>query len=320
MEFATDFARAWRGADGIAGRLRSAPEDFRVEELMPPGFFTGEGEHLCLRLRKTGQNTHWVAEQIAHRLGLARHEVGYAGRKDRHAVTTQWFSVPARSFDTGKLGDIPGCEVLDQVLHQRKIRPGDHAGNGFVIIVRDLPAETGVLTHRLGQIASSGFPNYFGPQRFGHTRQNLVRGWEAIQAGRRLRGRNEGIYLSALRSWLFNAILDAHIRSGNWPEIAASPEQWTGALWGRGRSRPGNSAESAIEARLCSNSLTLCEALEFSGLNQERRTLCAGPGAFAYEWEQSGRLRLEFELLPGQFATELIAELCDADEPSPQER
>ena len=73
------------------------PEDFAVEELLPADFaFSGAGEHLCLEIRKRGENSRWVARRIAAATGVAEVDVGFCGLKDRHAVTTQWFSVPVR--------------------------------------------------------------------------------------------------------------------------------------------------------------------------------------------------------------------------------
>jgi len=74
------------------GRLRAIPEDFQVREELD---FTldGSGEHVWLWVRKRGANTDWVARQLARQAGVAPNAVSYAGLKDRHAVTEQWFSV-----------------------------------------------------------------------------------------------------------------------------------------------------------------------------------------------------------------------------------
>ena len=80
------------GAPVLAARIRCVPEDFRVEEL--DGFeASGDGEHLLLTIEKRGMNTGFVAGEIARWAGVPEVAVGYAGLKDRHAVTVQRFSV-----------------------------------------------------------------------------------------------------------------------------------------------------------------------------------------------------------------------------------
>src|SRR5262245_50015881 len=81
------------GAPLGRGRLRAEPEDFLVEEDL--GFApSGAGSHVLLKVRKRNANTEWVARELARAAGCRQHDVGFAGLKDRHAVTTQWFSVP----------------------------------------------------------------------------------------------------------------------------------------------------------------------------------------------------------------------------------
>ena len=93
-ELALDPPRA-AGAPLGSAVIRSTPEDFQVDERL--GFEpSGSGEHLLLRVRKRGQNTAWVARELARLADVRQHDVGYAGLKDRNAVTTQWFSLPAR--------------------------------------------------------------------------------------------------------------------------------------------------------------------------------------------------------------------------------
>ena len=82
------------GAPAVTGRLRSRPEDFEVEEIsaITP---SGNGAHLWLWAEKVSANTDWVAGQLARAFGCSPKDVGYAGMKDRHAVTRQWFSIPS---------------------------------------------------------------------------------------------------------------------------------------------------------------------------------------------------------------------------------
>ena len=163
------------GEPRISGRIRTRCEDFKVDEItaVSPD---DEGEHLLLQLRKVGINTDWLAARLAEAFGVSRREVSYAGRKDRHAVTTQWFSV--RQTDARPDGwqtRLPeNVDVLAVHRHRRKLRRGALAGNRFVIVVRDLDGEVESLPARVEHIKAEGVPNYFGEQRFGHQLGNLA--------------------------------------------------------------------------------------------------------------------------------------------------
>jgi tRNA pseudouridine13 synthase len=127
----------------LSAKFRSAPEDFIVYENL--GFSpSNDGEHCLIHIEKIGQNTHWVAEQLALLLKLDNKAIGYCGRKDRHAVTRQWLSIydPHRNIDfTEKLSNnigIEGVQLLETTRHSHKLRPGDHQSNHFCIRLRDL--------------------------------------------------------------------------------------------------------------------------------------------------------------------------------------
>jgi tRNA pseudouridine13 synthase len=206
---------------GLSGCIRCTPEDFQVWEEL--GFTaSGSGEHALLRVRKRDANTEWVARQLAAFAGVPAGAVSYAGRKDRHAVTEQWFSVhlPGRPDP-----DWPACgddsfSVLEHHRHHRKLRRGALSGNAFLIVIRELRGDPAELSSRLQRIAQSGVPNYFGEQRFGHDGANLAQA-EALLAGRaRVRDRNQrSLYLSAARGWVFNQVLARRLTDGTWDQV-----------------------------------------------------------------------------------------------------
>ena len=311
--FPLDFPQAL-GRGVCRGRLRVAAEDFEVEELLPAEFeFTGAGEHLCLQIRKRGENSRWVAHQLAAAAGIAEVEVGFCGLKDRNAVTTQWFSLPVRGDPTLDLGGL-GAEILARQRHRAKLRRGMHAGNRFRIRLRDLVGDRTVIVERLAAIAQ-GIPNYFGPQRFGIAGNNLVAA-QRLLAGSRIRGggRN-GIYLSAARAWLFNLVLAARVRDGSWQWPLEGESQPTGPLWGRGRN-PAPPLVAALEAEALADWQTWCHGLEHAGLRQERRPLVLTPQELSWCWDAAD-LVLEFRLGSGEFATAVLAELGEFEAPHP---
>ena len=156
------------GAPETTGVIRSCPEDFVVEEI-PRINPEGEGSHLWLWVEKRAANTDWVARELAKVAGCPHRDVGYAGLKDRHAVTRQWFSVPASDDTEQRFANttIEGVNVLECRRHTRKLKRGTLDGNRFQLVIRQLQGGVEQTGQRLKDIRTSGVPNYFGPQRFG---------------------------------------------------------------------------------------------------------------------------------------------------------
>ena len=190
-------------------RIRSVPEDFEVEErLLYP--LEGEGPHLYLWVEKRLCNTDDVARSLAQVLDLPRRDVGYAGRKDRLAVTRQWFSVPREA--AGRLGEWehPGARILDRQWHREKLRVGQLRGNRFRLQVREVDEATGeAAIARLAEVARVGLPNRFGPQRFGRDGKNAERGADVLKR-QRITGnrRHAWLMVSALQAAVFNRVLE----------------------------------------------------------------------------------------------------------------
>ncbi len=152
------------------GALRPGSASFQVTEL-PAYAPSGEGEHLYVELETTGLTTDRAAGLLAAACGVTPRSVGYAGRKDRHAVTRQWFSVlggdPAAVEKLDRQVGSGRIEVLRVARHRNKLRRGHLAGNRFRLGIR-LDEDAGpTLAARLAELERCGLPNRFGPQRFG---------------------------------------------------------------------------------------------------------------------------------------------------------
>ncbi|MCF7221162.1 tRNA pseudouridine(13) synthase TruD [Marilutibacter chinensis] len=333
------------GKPVLAARLRSTPEDFFVEELA--GFEpTGSGEHLLLTVEKRGMNTAWTAQRIAQWAGVEVAAIGYAGLKDRHAVTRQRFSVhlPRRNAPAVESLEYRGeggeaLRVLAHDWHAKKLPRGALAGNRFVLVLRGVTGERGVLDARLQAIAARGVPNYFGEQRFGRGGDNLHAALSMF-AGRRVGREQRTHLLSAARSALFNRVLAARVATHCW-DTPLDGEVWmldgsrsvfgpephsdelarrlalfdihpSGPLWGRGELRSrGDAATIELKALSEPPGDALRAGLERAGLKQERRALRLRPGGFEWSWQASDVLQLRFDLPPGTYATTVLAELGD---------
>jgi tRNA pseudouridine13 synthase len=186
------------------------PEDFQVEEL-PLYAPVGEGGHTFVRLEKRLRTTEEVARELARAAGVRGAEVGYAGRKDRMAITTQWFSVPGLDPSDALAISLPGVRVLEAARHPHKLRTGQLRANRFSCLLRDLEdARCDLARKRLGDAEEWGLPNRFGAQRFGRDGGNVQRGLALLREGRVSGGRRAARFLvSALQAAVFNDVLEA---------------------------------------------------------------------------------------------------------------
>ncbi len=324
------------GPSVLRARMRTHAEDFFVEEVdaFAPD---GAGEHLLLTIEKRGMNTAFVAQRIAAWAGVPENAIGYAGMKDRHAVTRQRFSVhlPGRaSPDTATL-ESEELRVLAAHRHARKLQRGALRGNRFVLTLRDVVGERAAIEQRLAAITDKGFPNAFGEQRFGHGGGNLDAVLQMF-AGRKMRRNQRGILLSAARSELFNTVLAARVDNGSWvdglpgeiwmldgshsvfgPEpnpamladrIAAHDIHPTGPMWGQGALRTADACR-ALEETALAPYIVLREGLEQAGLKQERRALRVIAADLLAEWTHDDVLRIAFTLPAGSYATSLLRAL-----------
>jgi tRNA pseudouridine13 synthase len=323
------------GAAVLQARFRVLPEDFRVEEI--DGFEpAGAGEHLLLTVEKRGMNTAFAAKRIAQWAGIPEMGVGYAGMKDRHAVTTQRFSVhlPKRVAPDLEALQSEDLRVLGHAWHNRKLPRGALAGNRFTLLLREPQGERAAVEARLAAIAAAGIPNYFGEQRFGREGDNLAAALRMF-AGQRVKREQRSILLSAARSALFNAVLAQRIDDGSWA-TGTDGEVWmlegthsvfgpepdsaetraraqaqdihpTGPMWGQGELRSAGRARELEQAALAPFA-EVRAGLEAAGLKQERRALRTRVQELAWEWREDGLL-LRFRLGPGAYATEVRAEL-----------
>ena len=190
-------------------KLAATPEDFVVDEvpLYPP---SGEGEHTFVRVEKRLCNTEQVASALAREAGVRPRDVGYAGRKDRVAIARQWLSVPGLDPERALALEGEGWRVLEARPHPHKLRTGQLKGNRFELVVRELtPGELAHAERSLPEIARRGFPNRYGPQRFGREGDNAERGREILLSGRPGRNRRQARFLvSAFQAELFNRYLE----------------------------------------------------------------------------------------------------------------
>jgi len=327
------------GKPTARAKLKAKPAHFVVKENL--GFeFTGSGEHLMLRIEKTGENTSFVANELAKTCGVKSKDVSWAGLKDRHAVTEQWFSVHLPKGETPDLSaflaQYPSIKVLATSRHNKKLRPGDLVGNQFELTLSEVSDVPAVLA-RLEQVAEHGVPNYFGAQRFGNEGNNVD---EARRWGRdNVRTRNQNkrsLYLSAARSWIFNQIVSARIDAELFNQVVDGDlvmrEGATALVEQSGLGEQQalvSKGEVQITAALAGDNALPCQAraleLEQPHLDAEpdlmalicgnrmrhdRRAISLKPQDLTWQ-HTDDEITLKFSLSSGCFATAIVRELVE---------
>jgi len=320
--------------------LPEAPEDFRVEEI-PLYEPSGEGEHTFVWVEKRLRTTEEVARDLARAAGAAARDVGYAGRKDRFAVTRQWLSVPRLDPDAARVLALPGARVLHAARHPHKLRTGQLRGNRFEVRLRGVGEEAAAAAAaRLAPLLARGLPNRFGAQRFGRGGRNPEAARRILAEGRVRGDRRRGRFLlSALQAQVFNEVLAArgdafdrveagdiavvHASGGLFlvedasreaPRAAAFEISATGPIFGSRTREPQGAAaerERAVLERhgvLLEGRLRLPRGVRLRG---GRRALRVRPEEVRLRREEAAgeALCLRFELPAGSYATVLLAEL-----------
>ena len=324
------------GRPAVTGLFKSSVEDFKVDEML--GFeLSGAGEHQFFRIEKRGLNTEELVKRLAVCLGKPVKSISYAGLKDRQALTTQWLSLHCPGEDIPGAHSLQGdgWRVLESKRHLKKLKTGALAGNHFTLVVRDIHDRDSVET-RLDRVKAGGVPNYFGPQRFGHHGQNVLRAEAVLLRGLRVKDRFlRGIYYSAARSFLFNRILSARVAHQTWNKalpgdvmqlagthsifsidmpddiiherVANQDISPASVLWGKGDLLVSADAQT-IQQEGLDGFGPWCQALESHGLERAYRAHVLGVQHLTWQWTDAD-LTLSFELPPGAYATSVLREL-----------
>jgi tRNA pseudouridine13 synthase len=192
--------------------FKQSVRDFVVEEI-PLYPFTGHGEHLILHVRKKNLSTWDLINRISNHLGIKSRDIGYAGLKDKNAMTKQYISLHKSHEKKLESFSHPDIKFLSKTYHKNKIHMGHLKGNRFFIRLKKVnPTSAQKIEQALKNIAKHGMPNFFGFQRFGIDGENYKKG-EAILRNK-LKERNvklKKMYINAYQSHMFNLWLSRRL-------------------------------------------------------------------------------------------------------------
>ncbi len=329
---------------GIGGAIKATPEHFQVEEILPYAA-CGEGEHLFVTLRRKLWNTADVAAELARCFGLKSMDVGWGGRKDKQAVTTQTFSLllpMSQSLEeaAARLADLP-FEILDLKRHRNKIKTGHVAANRFRIVLTEVTAAALAPAQAMAQaLRQRGLPNFYGEQRFGFNLANIDRAFQLLQRRRPVHGKQDELLVSALQSGLFNLWLAQRMTRGEYrtlllgdvaqktdtgglfvvedlAEAAARFAQgaitYTGPIFGPKMMAAADAAGEHETALLTAFALTTDDFKRLKAPGSRRRAILNLEDLTVQPDEQG--LCFTFTLPPGAYATIVLREFMRPPEP-----
>jgi tRNA pseudouridine13 synthase len=323
----------------IQAQIGPAPEDFVVDEveLYPR---SGEGEHVYVRVEKRGFTTPAMVRAVTRAAGVDERDVGYAGLKDKHAVTRQWLSLPAKARAPSEWQLPEGISVVEHTRHGNKLRTGHLLGNRFRITL-DTPDSGALETASLvaERLRARGLFNYFGGQRFGRRGDGLRQAIDWLREGGKVHGVPRflsKLYPSVIQAEVFNRYFAArralgldHLLAGEVvrldgagamftiedpereaPRLHSGDIHLTGPIFGP-KARPANHAAAALELTIIEELGLSADALDKLGrlAPGTRRDLVAKVTDLSLEWAAVGRLAVEFSLPSGSYATEVIRQL-----------
>ena len=192
--------------------FKQTPRDFVVEEI-PLYEFSGEGEHLILFVRKKGLSTSEMIGQFARYLNIKNRDIGYAGLKDKHAMTKQYISIHKSHEAALENFNLENIKIISKAYHNNKLKIGHLKGNRFYIKLKKVnPTSAAKIDEALKNIGQVGMPNFFGYQRFGNDGDNHVLGEKLAKGEARERNpRVKKLLINAYQSHLFNLWLSRRL-------------------------------------------------------------------------------------------------------------
>jgi tRNA pseudouridine13 synthase len=329
----------------IDGELRATPEDFEVEEL-PVYAPSGDGEHVFAFIEKRQLTTPQAVRALCDALGLDARGSGWAGLKDRNALTRQWISLAGTTPEAVKGAEVEGVRVLEASAHPQKLRTGHLRANRFVLRLRSVdPARLDDLRRVLSEIETRGMPNYYGEQRFGREGDNAERALRWVRGESRppRPGFQRKLQMSSLQAELFNRCVASRVETSTLGQVFAGDvmkkhesggvfisedplldqpraDAWeispTGPIFGAKMRWPAGAARAREEAVLADAGLRAEDFARWKRVAPGTRRFVRVPVGEIGLSVSDHTVTLNFTLPAGAYATILVREILKRDAPT----
>lgn len=290
----------WTKSKGLGGRIKSSPEDFAVDEIP----IERPGRILIATMEKRGLTTPEAIKKIAFALGIPEASIGFAGLKDKIAVTRQAISLERIGPSLAERANTNEIRLFD-FRYGGVLFPGDLKGNAFTITVRGIKHDEEdarkIIRGFSDEVSGRGIPNYFGEQRFGRENNNQVMGKKIVQGEERMAGDFGRLMVNAYQSHLFNVslgrLLDGKTTCRNFDAVIPGYE-----------TRLGKGGYDKILQKLLDDEGISTNDFRRVNARGEKRRAFIKP-VITLKSFSDGSATITFTLGPGEYATVVLKEL-----------
>ena len=168
---------------------------------------------MILKIRKKDLSTFDLINIFSKKLNIKKSDIGYAGLKDKNALSIQYISINKKFAKHIESLDLENIKILDSTYHHNKLKIGHLKGNKFFVRIKKLnKINSTKIQNIIKIILDSGMPNYFGFQRFGVYGNNYNDGKNILENKSKIKDKKlSKLLISAYQSHLFNQWLQKRI-------------------------------------------------------------------------------------------------------------
>lgn len=210
----------------LSPKVNGCYKDFTVEEKISPRKYTRGrivkrgNKYWLVMIRKSEITTKKMIQEVGKFFRISKTEIGYAGMKDKHAITYQYITIPKSC--NPKLFFHPKITFISYHQTDKRLLIGDLISNTFQVKIKTKYPER--VQKLIEEVKQRGFPNYFDEQRFGVLKQNHKIGKKILKMKKSKFGKEKTkFFIHAYQSWIFNKVLKNIVKTRKKPFFQKIP-------------------------------------------------------------------------------------------------